>query len=67
MSMQSYGNSSGDSVGTSVLTGALVIGAALLLFVSLAGMTTVSSLPGAQAAKPVVEHVVTTAHPHHVM
>jgi hypothetical protein len=44
-----------------------VIGVALLLFVSLAGLTTVSSPPGAQVAKPVVEHVVTTAHPHRVL
>jgi hypothetical protein len=67
MSVHTYGNSSGESVGANVLTIAVIVGSAFLLMSALAGFVPVASLHTAQVAKPVLEQVVVTAaRPHHV-
>jgi hypothetical protein len=67
MSNSSGNNSSGDSIGTNVLTVTVIVGSVLLLLAALAGPAPVRAEPAAQAAKPAIEHVVvSTAHAGHV-
>jgi hypothetical protein len=63
MSNSSGNNSSGDSIGTNVLTVTVIVGSVLLLLATLAGPAPAL----AAAAKPAIEHViVSTAHAGHV-
>jgi hypothetical protein len=61
----SVDNSSGDSVGTNVLTITVIIGSVLLLLAALAGPAPVQADANvAQVAKPAIEQVVVIAARH---